>query len=939
MLALDQFQKHVQRTIECFQFHLKSHTPDYCTKQIEKRLIQRKAARCTLGSGREARDTSVEVGHLPHVAEPCEEHEHAGEAEAEATVGRHAVAEEVEVELDGLQVDSLLDRLGGEHIQPMLALGAGGHLEPLPDKIEALGTTLRVAHVVEGAGVRRPVGHEDELMAIPLLYPSRDQAFALGVEVAVTLGGVVHLVAKDSKRLLHGEPRERQGGNDHLGPEGLEDLGSELVAHDLKDVGEPLLLDLHDVLVGVDPRHFGVHRGELRVVANRVRAVGPEHWSNLEHPSPAGGHGHLLEELRALGERGRGAEVRKGEELGSTFGCGSHELGAVHLGETVTDPPITHRVLNEGLESEDQTHLGPAKVQVAPVQAHVQCGVLVDGQGRLGQTHHLEAVGRDLHAAQLDMLVGRQYSFDDNRGLAGRFQNLLRELRVTGLEERDLDGPGLVADHQEEHLLGVAHRGQPSADADRHGRLGWRKHTNQGAVHLLSRILGLNRTVENTRERNSISDVGRPNEPAQEALQPHAKGDVGHHAVLAHLSDPSITGVPRLALLRHALVEHVHVHDLLGRAQQLPETFRRDEVGRTRELPIVGIDDVRERLYGAGISDDPERTIEQLTQHLFAVAADALAQRDLMPLLLQAGDRFSVADALIGRFALLARIARSKQSRHTLPFLATRLNGRAHEVLGERHDGLEVPVGELGLHVPVLHQVTTALGALAAKTRAHVVDRTDRVDRGLEVVPHALREEDGILIGGVTRKLERDRGAVFVQRDRRKHRRSELDDAVGIKPVAHDAHDRRTEARDGRQLGVTQVEMPVLEDVIGVARIEEVEGLTQTRRDGPRTGTDHFDSFCLQLDAVFAVDLMDRTCDTHRTFHPKTGKFYEPFRERRTTHHHLQRVIVNRDEIPEEGLPVNPKSGNPAQKRDLRSRCDDRNSPDGVRRHDVPLRL
>ena len=62
---------------------------------------------------------------------------HAGEAHAEAAVRGHAVAEEVEVELELLGVEPLLLRLLDEHVDAVLALRARRDLDAVVDEVVA----------------------------------------------------------------------------------------------------------------------------------------------------------------------------------------------------------------------------------------------------------------------------------------------------------------------------------------------------------------------------------------------------------------------------------------------------------------------------------------------------------------------------------------------------------------------------------------------------------------------------------------------------------------------------------------------------------------------------------------------------------------------------------------------------------------------------------
>jgi hypothetical protein len=115
----------------------------------------------------ESVDASIEVRHFAHAFRVQHHHEHAGEAEAVAAVGRTAVVEKVQIVLDGLKREPFLLGLLHEDIVAMLALRSRRHLKPLPEKVEALGEMGLAfgTHVVERSNHRWILGDEDKLMA------------------------------------------------------------------------------------------------------------------------------------------------------------------------------------------------------------------------------------------------------------------------------------------------------------------------------------------------------------------------------------------------------------------------------------------------------------------------------------------------------------------------------------------------------------------------------------------------------------------------------------------------------------------------------------------------------------------------------------------------------------------------------------------------------
>jgi len=70
-------------------------------------------------------------------------------------------------------------------------------------------------------------------------------------------------------------------------------------------------------------------------MASGVRWFGAEGRTDLEHPVQAGGHEHLLVQLRGLSEIGLLSEVVHLEQGGAALGAGGYQLGSEHLNEAV----------------------------------------------------------------------------------------------------------------------------------------------------------------------------------------------------------------------------------------------------------------------------------------------------------------------------------------------------------------------------------------------------------------------------------------------------------------------------------------------------------------------------------------------------------------------------------------------------------------------------
>jgi len=422
-----------------------------------------------LGESRsQAIGTAIEVGHLPDILDVEEHHQHARQAEPEASVRRAAVLEAVQVVLDRLECQAFLLGLLREDFVPVLALGTRRHFKPLPEKVEALGgrRVVGVAHVVERTHGDGVVGHEHEVVAGLFFDVGAELALAFRIKVALGLGGEhVAALCEDRVRFLHRETREGQRGDAHFDAEVLEDGFAVLVLEGLEHELDPPLFELHDIVVGFDPRDFHVHAGELGVVAGRERRISAEHRPDLEDLVEARRHRHLLVELRRLGQVGFAAEVLDAEQLGTGLARTAHELGRVDLDEPFLGPELAHGVLRRRLDLEDQVVGGTAQVQEAPVEAQVQAGFFRDGEGRGSRVDDSEVVDGDLQAAEPDLLAGdygaghfhcgfcRQAGDEDTQGVFLLFAH-------------GLDEASVVANDHELHLLLVAESLNPSFDAD-----------------------------------------------------------------------------------------------------------------------------------------------------------------------------------------------------------------------------------------------------------------------------------------------------------------------------------------------------------------------------------------------------------------------------------------------------------------------------------------
>ena len=123
----------------------------------------------------------------------AQQHGQAVDAQTETAVGRAAVLEELQIELDIIGQTLLLGLLL-QHLVAMLALGTGGDLHTAPDQVVALRHAVLIAHVVESALLGGVIGDEQELVAVVLLDPVVAQALGLGGQIALL--ALVHGVAE-----------------------------------------------------------------------------------------------------------------------------------------------------------------------------------------------------------------------------------------------------------------------------------------------------------------------------------------------------------------------------------------------------------------------------------------------------------------------------------------------------------------------------------------------------------------------------------------------------------------------------------------------------------------------------------------------------------------------------------------------------------------------
>ena len=352
----------------------------------------------------------------------------------------------------------------------MLTLCAGGDLHAAPDEVVALRHAVLVAHVVESALLGGVVGDEQELVAVVLLDPVVAQALGLGGQVALLalIDRVAKLLFQTLVQVGQLDHRERSGGDDDFQTKQLLDLLTVLLLDGLQTGSQKLFLHLHDVLVRGDVAELKVKAGELGGVLVGVALLRAEDGAGLKDALEAGGHGHLLIELRALGQIGVAVEVVHLEHLRAALAGSSDELRGVDLDEAALEQELTHGVDEAALCLEHQLVLIGAQVDPAIVDALVDAGtlhsllllgggdLLADDGQRVGDALDLDGLGDHLDAAHLDVVVLHHLAGDGDDRVRGQLVDGVHQLRVVLLLDGDLKFAGNILQHDEGHIFAVA---------------------------------------------------------------------------------------------------------------------------------------------------------------------------------------------------------------------------------------------------------------------------------------------------------------------------------------------------------------------------------------------------------------------------------------------------------------------------------------------------
>ena len=182
----------------------------------------------------------------------------------------------------------------------------------------------------------------------------------------------------------------------------------------------------------------------------------PEDGTGLEDALEAGGHGHLLVELRALGQVGVAVEVLHFKYVRAALAGRRDQLRRVDLHEVFLQAELAQGVDQAGLRLEDQLVLVRPEVDPAEVQALIDAGAFHSlfflggrdafaGDGKsLGQRFHDDLVGDHFAAAELDVFILNDGADDGDHAVGGQAGNGFGHGRKLFLFDGDLQTAGDV---------------------------------------------------------------------------------------------------------------------------------------------------------------------------------------------------------------------------------------------------------------------------------------------------------------------------------------------------------------------------------------------------------------------------------------------------------------------------------------------------------------
>ena len=306
--------------------------------------------------GRDAVDVAGEHGAFLDVGDAEEASRDTLEADGEAAVRRHAVAESIEVETESIRVHATTDHLLAVVSFLMDTLSARGDLQATHEEVEAECQTrvIGVVHRIESAVLGREMGHEDEVASVFLEGVLADSAFFFRREVVFTaVVCFAELVLKEDLVNLAEFPCRYLLGQ--YGVHRIEEL--ELVCtvafYDGDDMAEQSSLEGHDIFLTFDEAHLDIEGDVLIEVTGGRMFLCAVGGRDLED-ALINANADLFVELRALREVDLLAEIIHLEDVSTAFCSFAHDLRGEDLGEAISREELTEGTCDGRLHLEDR---------------------------------------------------------------------------------------------------------------------------------------------------------------------------------------------------------------------------------------------------------------------------------------------------------------------------------------------------------------------------------------------------------------------------------------------------------------------------------------------------------------------------------------------------------------------------------------------------------
>ena len=254
-------------------------------------------------------------------------------ADGEPAVGRHPVAESLQVGLEWLhRIASPRQRVQVVPVQ-VQSLAAGDQLHAAEEQVEgvAVAGPACVGMGVEGPLAHGVAGDEQEVAAVFLLRPGAQPALVLRRQV--WLAAHVHAVTLQDQLLGLGKVDVRDRGGDSRQPRAQQFQFRRVAAlQRIDDPRDHVARRRHHREVVLDEAELDVKTDVLVDVTGGVVRFCPEHRPDLEDPLEDTYH-DLFVELGTLRQVGGTAKVVDLEDVGATLGGRGDDLGRLDLGE------------------------------------------------------------------------------------------------------------------------------------------------------------------------------------------------------------------------------------------------------------------------------------------------------------------------------------------------------------------------------------------------------------------------------------------------------------------------------------------------------------------------------------------------------------------------------------------------------------------------------